>query len=46
MKIFSFILLLSLLAWPLAGCNTMASPCNNLSTPQGIDNKAEEDNRY
>ena len=40
------IMLLGLLAWPLAGCNTMAGPCNNISTPDTIDNKADEDKPY
>ncbi len=43
---FMVIVLLGLLAWPLAGCNTMAGSCNNLSTPDGIDNKADEDKSY
>jgi hypothetical protein len=40
------IMLLGLLAWPLAGCNTVARPCNNISTPDTIDNKADEDKSY
>ncbi|MGH8716644.1 MAG: hypothetical protein ACREUI_07995, partial [Burkholderiales bacterium] len=46
LKIFRVILLLGLLAWPLAGCNTVAGSCNNLSTPGGIENKADEDKSY
>ena len=30
---FKVILLLGLLAWPLAGCNAVGGACNNLSTP-------------
>ncbi len=43
---FRVIVLLGLLAWPLAGCNTVADSCNNLSTYDGIDNKADEDTSY
>ena len=44
---FRIILLLGLLAWPLAGCNTMASPCNNLSTPGAeIEKNAGEEKSY
>jgi len=44
---FRAILLLGLLAWPLAGCNTVAGSCNNLSTPGDvIDNKADEVKSY
>ncbi len=44
---FRVILLFGLLAWLLAGCNTMGGSCNNLSTPgDGIDNKADEDKSY
>jgi len=39
-------MLLGLLVWPLAGCNTVASPCGNLSTPDEIDNKADDDKPY
>jgi predicted small secreted protein len=47
LKMFRAILLLGLLAWPLAGCNTVGGSCNNLSTPgDGIDNKADEDKPY
>ncbi len=40
------VLLLGLLAWPLAGCNSVTGSCNNLSTPDGINNKADEDKSY
>jgi predicted small secreted protein len=43
---FKVILLLGLLAWLLAGCNTVGGPCNNISTPDGIDNTADEVKSY
>ena len=44
---FRVILLLGLLAWPLAGCNAVGNSCKNLSTPgDGIENKADEDKSY